>query len=361
MAKVVEIPEGLEAFLISLLEKGIVSGLVVLKYLEESSKASYALVPAGGDTEGLAPLFPFMPANAGKVLSRLTLEGPFPNPIAVVVRPCEFRAFVELVKLEQGHMENLLIIGLECGGVYPLGKMVKENVGDFIGAYYEALKKGEIVPDIRPVCQGCDLFQPVGADIVVSVVGRGVPQLAFLTEKGLDAAEKLGLELKEGEVFAPLSQALLEARRERKGQIAEEIKGEVKGIEGLERVFGKCIGCHCCSHVCPICYCKDCFFESATFDYEPISYTERLERKGTLRVPMDTVLFHLGRMTHMATSCVGCGMCEDACPVGIPVSQIFKFIGSDLQELFGYVPGRSLQEELPLTTYRLEEFSEVEE
>ena len=76
---------------------------------------------------------------------------------------------------------------------------------------------------------------------------------------------------------------------------------------------------------------------------------------------MDTLLFHLGRMTHMATSCVACGMCEDACPVNIPVGQVFKAVGADLQELFDYLPGRSLQDELPLTTYRLVEFTEMEE
>lgn len=360
MAKVAKAPQNLDAFLTSLLEQGIVAGVMTLKFLEEPSKVSYALIPKGGDAKGMAPLFPFMPTNAGKAVSRVTMEGPPSKPLAVVLRPCELRAFVELVKLEQAHRENPYIIGVECGGVYPLIKMMREKGELVLEPYFDALKKGEIPPDVRPVCQGCDLFQPMGADVVVSLVGREKPQLAFVTEEGLALAKELGLELTEGDVFTPVSQELLKKRAKKKAQLIESIKTEVKGVEGLIKVFGKCIGCHCCSHVCPICYCKDCFFESATLDYEPLSYSERVEKKGTIRMPMDTMLFHLGRMTHMATSCVACGMCEDACPTGIPVSQVFKAVGSDLQELFEYIPGRSLQEELPLTTYRTEEFSEVE-
>ncbi|MCK4234552.1 4Fe-4S binding protein, partial [candidate division WOR-3 bacterium] len=71
-------------------------------------------------------------------------------------------------------------------------------------------------------------------------------------------------------------------------------------------------------------------------------------------------LFHLGRMTHMSLSCVGCGACEDACPMSIDVSQIFNFVADDSQELFNYVPGKSVEELLPLKTYKEDELHEVE-
>ena len=360
MARMAEVPQDLGSFLASLLESGAVDALICPKFLSEG-KVAHALIPKEGKKEGLAPLFPFMPANGGRVVSRFTIEGPVDRLVAVVLRPCEIRALVELVKLEQAHLENLYIIGLECGGVYPLEKMTKEKGETHLEAYLEALRKGEVPQGVREVCRACDLFQPTGADVVISVIGRDKPQLAFLTERGLELASKVGLETQEGEVFTPQSRSLLEAKVANKTALLESVKEKVKGYKGLLEVFGKCIGCHNCSKVCPICYCKDCFFESATFDYEPLSYSQRLDKKGALRVPMDTILFHLGRMTHMATSCVACGMCEDACPMGIPVAQVFKTVGADVQELFEYLPGRSLQEELPLTTYRPVEFTEVEE
>ena len=63
----------------------------------------------------------------------------------------------------------------------------------------------------------------------------------------------------------------------------------------------------------------------------------------------------------MSLSCVSCGMCEDACPMDIPVAQIFTMVGDRNQEKFSYVPGRSIDEPLPLTTFEEKEFLEVEQ
>ena len=87
-------------------------------------------------------------------------------------------------------------------------------------------------------------------------------------------------------------------------------------------------------------------------------YLIRAEKQGTLRFLPDTLLFHLGRMTHMSLSCVGCGMCEDACPVSIEVAQVFNLVGSKTQEVFKYIPGS--KEPLPLKVFKEDEFHEVE-
>ena len=82
---------------------------------------------------------------------------------------------------------------------------------------------------------------------------------------------------------------------------------------------------------------------------------------GGLRLPPETLLFHIGRMLHMSLSCVSCGACEDACPTSIPVAQVFSLVGSKNQEEFGYIPGRSPDEPPPLRIYEEEEFEEVEQ
>ena len=66
-------------------------------------------------------------------------------------------------------------------------------------------------------------------------------------------------------------------------------------------------------------------------------------------------------MTHMAVSCVSCGMCSDVCPVNIPVSTVFSRVGDSLQKVFSYLPGRDVEEPVPSGTYKEEEFSEVGE
>ena len=349
-------------FLSNLLEGKLVKGIISLRALDvNSGKVAYSLVVSKDNITELVPDFPAMPANGGKVVSRFTLNSSPSVPVAVVLRPCEIRALIELVKLNQAHLENILIIGMECGGVYPYQSLItKQDIDNLLSEYRESLKKGENPAGIRPVCAGCTDFRPGLADVIVSQIGRDQPVLFFPTEKGKEVAQTLGLTLAEEMIYTPVSDALLKKRQEEKENMVKKIKEEINGLEGLVKIFDNCIACHCCSHVCPICYCKDCFFESATFDYRPTDYYALLQDKGTLKLPMDTLLFHLGRMTHMATSCVACGMCEDVCPVNIPVARIFKTVGSELQQLFDYLPGRDLEETLPLTTYKPEEFQEVE-
>ena len=63
----------------------------------------------------------------------------------------------------------------------------------------------------------------------------------------------------------------------------------------------------------------------------------------------------------MSLSCVSCGMCEDVCPVSIPVGQVVSFVSEETRSIFDYVPGRNPEETLPLARYELEELTEVED
>ena len=63
----------------------------------------------------------------------------------------------------------------------------------------------------------------------------------------------------------------------------------------------------------------------------------------------------------MGTSCIGCGACEEACPSNIPLLKIFQLTGENVQKLFEYIPGRSLEDELPAATFREEELEWIGE
>ena len=76
-------------------------------------------------------------------------------------------------------------------------------------------------------------------------------------------------------------------------------------------------------------------------------------------MPGDTLIFHLTRMSHMATSCVSCGMCESACPSGLHVARMFTSVGSELQALFEYIPGRDSEETPPVSTFKEEELEDA--
>ena len=133
---------------------------------------------------------------------------------------------------------------------------------------------------------------------------------------------------------------------------------EAEGLEGLKKVFATCIRCLNCMENCPICYCKLCIFKSPTFDHPGERYARWAKRKGAQKMPAETMLFHLTRLNHMASSCIGCGLCDTACPMGLPVATLFRKVAGGVQGMLEYVPGRSLEDPIPLTVFREDELQD---
>jgi len=348
----------------NLLDNGKVSGVFTLKKIDKNGSVSYSLITKSDELNDAVPFFPLMPANAGKLLSRFTLKESTTEPIAAVVKPCELRAFIELVKREQGNLENIFFISLTCGGVYPLNLAIDGTVERNLSNYWDAVKKVEIPMDLRPACKGCTEFMPYTADITFDLIGNNNLDkqcIAFLnTKKGEEFAKSIKGEFLEKEIENKKLDTLRSKREVEKNKLFNNLDIREKDIDGIIEIFGKCIGCHGCSKVCPICYCKLCGFESSDFEYRPSNYETDLKKRGGIRVPPRTLFYHLGRLDHISISCVGCGMCEDVCPVDIPISVIFKKVGESVQKMFEYIPGETIEEDIPFTTFKEEEFTEFE-
>ena len=348
-----------------LLETGKVQGVFTLKKINQDGAVAYSLITKSDELNDAVPFFPLMPTNAGKLLSRFTLKGKSVEPIVAILKPCELRAFIELVKREQGSLENIYIISSTCGGVYPLKMAAEGTVEKNLSPYWDAVKKGEIGANLRPACTGCTEFVPYTADITVDLIGHANLEkqcvLVLNTKKGEELAKDMKGELIEQDPNKEKLKKLYDKREAVKTQLFNEINSKMKGLNDLIKIFGRCIGCHGCSKVCPICYCTLCEFDSSNSEYKPSTYESELRRRGGLKVPPGTVYYHLGRLTHIGISCVGCGSCEDVCPVDIPLSIIFKKVGESIQQMFEYIPGKNIEEDIPLVSYKQEEFPEVEE
>ncbi|MBA7643322.1 hypothetical protein ES703_51045 [subsurface metagenome] len=351
--------EGLKELLKFLLASGDMRGVLTLTKVDEGGGVAYSLVTDPKVLEDALPLFPLMPANAGKILSRITLIEPSDKPIVAVMRPCELRAFAELLKRSQGSLENFLFISSTCGGVYPLKTAVSENIGEKLPQYWDAVKKGEILPDVRPNCTACTQFIPYTADMTIALIGNdGIDkqcEIYLNTSKAEEVVTGIAGEVSEQE----LNIEALEALRSRREVQKDKLLDEVKDLD-MEKVFGKCIGCHACSKVCPACYCHLCFFDSPTSEHRALDYERELSKSGGVRVPLDTIFYHLVRLFHVSMSCVGCGQCNDVCPVNIPLGAVALKTAGAVQEAFDYVAGRSIEEELPITIFKPEEFAGVE-
>ncbi len=119
--------------------------------------------------------------------------------------------------------------------------------------------------------------------------------------------------------------------------------GEAKSVAAIDALvlnerfsywmdeFVKCIKCYGCSNVCPMCFCNECSLKC-----------DDLVKKGEL--PPEIPVFHHTRAMHMVGRCIDCGLCEEACPSGIPLRTLYKKVNSIMNDKFdfktGYVRGQ---------------------
>ncbi|MEO0069307.1 MAG: Coenzyme F420 hydrogenase/dehydrogenase, beta subunit C-terminal domain [candidate division WOR-3 bacterium] len=330
---------------------------------------SPALISTPEKVADTAPLLPAMTVNSASIIAEIA-----PNPVeegvkvAVVLRPCELRAVVELVKLKQVALDNLVLVGIDCPGTYRASDFAEISHGDSdFNNRFVRNQDGYLNEErFRSACQNCEFPTPLVSDLTFGFLGIDPEQELIVvanTAKGEALLEGLELKIIEG---TPASrerflEKFCQARKEKAAQRIAEFDKVGLGPENLMRYFARCLNCHNCMHVCPVCYCRECFFESEALARELDEQVRLSRHKGITRMPAGTMLFHLTRMNHMMTSCVQCGICEDSCPVQIGLSVLFKKVSRAAQEEFGYLSGRSLEEPLPLTTFREDEFRTIGE
>jgi len=356
----------INALLKDLLSKGVVDAILVPLAHPAGKNVVQTLVTRPDFIDRADVLAPVMPVNAARIMQTMTRLTPANRKTAVVMKPCELRALVELVKLRQVQLDNVYLIGIDCPGAYSVTDYVELAATRTSDEFAKTAWDGQDDPKLRAGCQICEYPVPLMTDLTIGLVGLGQePVLIAGTEKGEELLEGLGIAAEDETEAAKKRETavapLLDKMKTIRQKFFEETKAEIGGTEKLSEVFGPCVLCHNCRTACPVCYCRECFFDSPTFELEAEKYLGVAEKRGVMRMPADTLLFHLTRMTHMAASCVGCGACEEACPNGIPLLKIFQLTGDNVQKLFEYTPGRSLDDELPPTAFKEDELQWIGE
>jgi ferredoxin len=98
--------------------------------------------------------------------------------------------------------------------------------------------------------------------------------------------------------------------------------------EWWNREFAKCIRCYACRQVCPFCYCERCIVDE--------NQPQWIDRSAST---WNNLAWNLVRAYHLTGRCTGCGECDRACPVGIPLSLMNDKMIDQVREDWGFVAG----------------------
>jgi formate dehydrogenase subunit beta len=327
------------------------------------------LVTDPSHLDGVDPLSPAFSMNAAKILARLTRK-PMGAKVAAVLRPCEIRAFVELVKLKQGRTEELILIGVDCLGALQnkdYFQLVAQDAAESTVMFYErvlrskTMQTGEV--DLAPACRACEYPVAENADIQIGLFGMDIDQSLLVqsqTEAGDQTLKQMNLPATdEPRARQDAINAVITQRTKYRNDMFARTREATDSLEKMSTYFATCVNCYNCRVACPVCYCKECVFVTDVFNHDPSQYLQWATRKGIIKMPTDTLFYHLTRLAHMSTACVGCGQCSNACPNDIPVMELFRTIAQETQRAFDYEAGKSIDQQPPLSTFREDEFAEV--
>jgi len=328
----------------NLLKKDIVKGVVV--QTKGNSGTFHSLITDPSLLSNAAPFAPHFSSNIARFLQYNGLD-----KVAVIARPCEARAINELAKLKQINKDNLILISIDCLGTYD----PKDEAGDepLTEAKVKELEKKKKF--VRNACRVCTDFTVPEVDIEVQSIGVGKGYI--LATENADLVEGL----KEGKEASGRADAVAKILATHEESKAEMVKGAADSLSSMDKLVEMlkfCIRCDNCRDVCPVCYCKVCYFQTPIGITSTDQLLSQAQIKGQVRVPADILFYHFTRNMHVAASCVECGACEEGCPQEIPLLSVWKLISGDVQGLFDYRSGMKTEEPLPLTIF---EESELEE
>jgi formate dehydrogenase (coenzyme F420) beta subunit len=359
-----EMNKKLAAFFKGMLENEAVDA-VLLPMAQGKQGVRLTLVTSA---EHIAPVDPFAPIAAvsgAKIASSLTAR-PSGRRVAMVLRPCEIRAVVELAKLKQVNLDDVLLIGMDCHGRYENTDFAKfQAQGGTSESFLANAQAGKTATedfDIISACQICEFPTADNVDMRLCAIGAENDSIGIeaVTPKGEQALEKAGL--KPGAAPAGRDGAvktLVAARTEARDKKFAEFRADTSSYEALADKLAACINCYNCRVACPVCYCKECVFVTDTFRHTGEQFMMWADQNGMLKMPNDTLFYHLTRMTHMSLFCVGCGQCTSACPNDIDLMPLFRTCADKTQARFNYQAGRSVDEEQPMAGFKSDELVEV--
>lgn len=250
--------------------------------------------------------------------------------IGVVVKGCDSRSVGQLLAEKLIKRDELTIIGFPCRGVIDQDKVAKA-LADLTNGSIEPgeVRTADFTDEEVVVTAGFEgkEFRLARADVLADKCGRCEYPNAVISD--IFVGEKIKTEAKDE--YADLA--------------AFEAMSLEERMAFWEKEMERCTRCYACRNACPLCVCRNhCIADSR--DPQWLGQANGVREK---------LFFQIIHASHLAGRCTGCGECERACPVGIPVLLLKRCLSRGVEHLFFYKAGLDPEATPPLMTFEVEE------
>lgn len=324
------------------LESKLVDGVLAIKRGSDLYDAQPVLIKDPKDLASTAGSLHCGTLLLPKLVKKY-LDGAAVMKIGVTVKGCDVMGFIELANRKQINLDNVFMIGVNCGGsVSP--NMARKMIADKFGVdpdtvHKEEIDKGQFIIEYegghkgisideleeagygrRSNCRRCKYKIPRQADLACGnwgVIGDKAGKATFV-----EVCSDKGAHLVSGAVKSGI---LTTEAANPKGL---EIRGKVEGAmlklgdkwrkkdfsalganmwDTISKETSRCIKCYSCIENCPVC------FTSA----DALMKNSLMVKPGELP---PNPMFHMRRFAHISDTCINCGQCEELCPAEIPMA-----------------------------------------
>jgi len=276
----------------NLLDDNIVNTIIGYRNNDETWFNSPYIIRTSEEADKLVWNNKCIPALSGYLHERI-------GKTAIVAKPCDARAVVNLIRENQLNRDDVYIIGMLCDGM--------------------ADEKGYIVPG----CADCQIHVPPVYDIFIDK-----PQ----SEDNNFCESRQPDDINDSETLSNNSTNNENPKYQSNNDFS---------FERFKQEIDKCILCYSCRQACYGCYCNTCFMERGETDWQTSS--PGIGAK---------MLYHLGRVMHLAGRCVECGSCENACASGVDVRYLIKEVTGFIEETYDYQAGMDFETEAAMLSYK---------